>query len=188
MLVSACAGSGARTANYVSVGSGCAGHTKACHQDYRTLRPTSPTSSPMICSVAHLSNADDSKNLLPSTLAQQYRQLQIAIALELLGLHAGRRKPRGFLPWGLYDAHPYGLSVWGWLACAGGHPTTLNTSGRWRVTGIRQSGWRPDTDSKSYKSPFSDCSPRPAEPAGICAASHWKRKYVYESGLSPGHP
>ena len=42
MLVSAYAGSGARTANYVSVGSGCTGYTKACHQDYLTLSPRQP--------------------------------------------------------------------------------------------------------------------------------------------------
>lgn len=33
-------------------------------------------------------------------------QLQIAIALYRFGLREGRLWPRGFLPWGLYDAHP----------------------------------------------------------------------------------
>ena len=59
------------------------------------------------------------------------------------------------------------------------------TSGLWRVTGIKQPIWRPDTDSKSYKFPFSDCSSRPAEPTGFRAASRWKLKYVYENGSSP---
>lgn len=42
LLVSADAGSGARTANDDSVGSGCTGYTNACHQDYLTLRPDQP--------------------------------------------------------------------------------------------------------------------------------------------------
>ena len=56
---------------------------------------------------------------------------------------------------------------------------------RLRMTGIRQPIRRPDTDSKSYKFPFSDCSSRPAEPTGFRAASRWKLKYVYENGSSP---
>ena len=56
---------------------------------------------------------------------------------------------------------------------------------RLRMTGIKQPIRRPDTDSKSYKFPFSDCSSRPAEPTGFRAASRWKLKYVYENGSSP---
>ena len=53
------------------------------------------------------------------------------------------------------------------------------------MTGIKQPIWWPDTDSKSYKFPFSDYSSRPAEPTGFRAASRWKLKYVYENGSSP---
>ena len=61
------------------------------------------------------------------------------------------------------------------------------TSGRWRVTGIRQSIWRPDNDSKSYKFQLLDSSSRPAVPTCVRAASYWKLKCVYESGATAQH-
>ena len=61
------------------------------------------------------------------------------------------------------------------------------TSGLWRMTGIRQSIWRPDTDSKSYKFQFLDSSSRPAVPTCVRSASYWKLKCVYESGSTAQH-
>ncbi len=45
--------------------------------------------------------------------------------------------PRGFLPRGLYDAHPSWSSGGHWHAYAGGHPTNLNDSSRSRQTAFR---------------------------------------------------
>ena len=41
-VVSGYAGGDARTANYEAFGSGCTGHTKACHRDYLTQHPGRP--------------------------------------------------------------------------------------------------------------------------------------------------
>lgn len=38
---------------------------------------------------------------------------------------------RGFLPRGLYDAHPLLVTWHHWIGCTGGHPTNLNYCGHW---------------------------------------------------------
>lgn len=52
------------------------------------------------------------------------------------------------------------------------------------MTGSKQPIWRPDTSSKSYKSPFSDCSSSLTERAGIQTATYRKLKHAKESGSS----
>ena len=55
------------------------------------------------------------------------------------------------------------------------------------MSGVRQSIWRPDTDSKSYKFQFLNSSSRPAVPTCIRAASYWKLKCVYGCGSTAQH-
>ncbi len=78
--------------------------------------------------------------------------------------------PRGFLPRGLYDAHPCGLACRHWCACAGGHPTTLNCTSQ-----------SPQASVDQGRALRSDAASRSTYPA--CTGSAWPGSTSAQEGI-----